>query len=1250
MNDDNNKNDSLYSEWNNNQNNIQNENTNNVVNQSNTMYTKWQPGNNQSFKPEEKPYIVLSDKELKNKKRLNVALRFVIYGIFIIVGALVFYMYQMDKYEFYPKEQEVLIANKSSHQVELTPKNARYFDYLNYKYEIENNNIADVNEYGEIKAKEVGETNLKIKYKNGFNYKTVKVKVENVEVEKIDLKNQSGDDVINIDSIGGSKVNTVVNDNEKINIDVEYTSSDDEIVSVDEYGNISANKPGVAVIYGETVDGIKGETKVEVKESVIEVEKIELEENNITVKLGSEAMIIGSVKPSNAQNKELSYEVDNDNISVSPNGNIKGLKIGKSVVKVKSNNNISAYCTVNVISNEIKLESLKLSLSNISIKTNEEQQLTMSYIPSNTTERDVVWESSDPNILSVTNGKIKGLAEGTVSISVKSKDGKISDSTVVTVKNDKIEVTGINIDNNKVIIKNGSEFLINASVIPSDATNKKLSYKCNNDNASVDTNGLVKAKKVGNSIITITSSNGISVNKEIEIQDVSVEATGITLNNNQLDLNISDNYLLSATIEPTNTTVRNITWTSSNSNVASVVNGKVIAKSSGVATITAKTSNGKMATCKVNVFIPVTSLSISGLDEIKVKKETNFNVSIEPANASNKTIIWSSDNESVAVVNNGKVTGVGVGYATITAKSNNGIAINKVIKVSIDEVLPVSIQVNPNAIELFEGKTVALSAIINPNNSTNKTITWSSNNPNIAIVSQDGVVTGINSGTTKIVAKTINGKISECEVRVLKNIIEVDSIVLSTDKTEINVLDSIKLSAIINPDNATNKSIVWNTSNPDIVSVNNGEIVGLKAGTAIVSVSSNNGKFANCVVLVKDKTIPVESVNLSKNKVSLLAGGTYNLINYVSVSPSNATNQNIVWSSSNNKIATVENGKITAKKAGTATIYASSADGSKKSSASVTVQDGELEMYFINLMNGSKSVPKSDTIFIKVGNKSMIIDGGFYEHADKVINYLKNTLKVSKIDYYIGSHNHNDHVGAAGPLIKEFGIKTVYIPSVLSSDNVSVNDEYYHEYAVLRKMLKEVVDYAPNANVKKAQMNAIKNCTIKTLDGSKDTPSVININGLRIITLGPTDPGRDDGNIHTENNRQSLILRMEFGNTSYLFPGDTGDGGGEQFQKEYYEIEKKFPGMLDVDVYKNGHHYSAKSSTTVNLITPKITIFTHGYVCDNFPPQKYLNLLDGVNSKYYYVGVKDKSCEHPSGGTVILTSDGTKIKVKQNSK
>ena len=152
-----------------------------------------------------------------------------------------------------------------------------------------------------------------------------------------------------------------------------------------------------------------------------------------------------------------------------------------------------------------------------------------------------------------------------------------------------------------------------------------------------------------------------------------VSETGVTLNKTKLTLEKNKTATLTATISPSNATNKTIIWTTSNSSVATVSNGKITAIGPGTATITAKTNNGKTASCKVTVTTPVSSVKLSktSLTLIKGTSET-IKATITPSNAANKTVTWSTSNSKVATVSNGKVTAISAGTATITAKSNNG--------------------------------------------------------------------------------------------------------------------------------------------------------------------------------------------------------------------------------------------------------------------------------------------------------------------------------------------------------------------------------------------------------------------------------------------------------------------------------------------------------------------------------------------------------------------------------------------------
>ena len=252
----------------------------------------------------------------------------------------------------------------------------------------------------------------------------------------------------------------------------------------------------------------------------------------------------------------------------------------------------------------------------------------------------------------------------------------------------------------------------------------------------------------------------------VAVSSVGLNSTSITLKNIR-------NYKLTATVSPSNASNKTITWTSSNGNVAKVdQNGNVTAVNEGTATITAKSNNGKIATCKVTVINPASvAVSSVGLNStsITLKNIRNYKLTatVSPSNASNKTITWTSSNSNVARVDvNGNVTAVNAGTATITAKSNNG----KTTTCKVTVINPASVAVSSVGLKssttIVKGKTEKLTATVSPSNASNKAVTWTSSNSNVARVDANGNVTAVNAGTATITAKSNNGKIATCKVTV----------------------------------------------------------------------------------------------------------------------------------------------------------------------------------------------------------------------------------------------------------------------------------------------------------------------------------------------------------------------------------------------------------------------------------------------------------------------------------------------------
>ena len=281
------------------------------------------------------------------------------------------------------------------------------------------------------------------------------------------------------------------------------------------------------------------------------------------------------------------------------------------------------------------------------------------------------------------------------------------------------------------------------------------------------------------------------------------------------------------------------------------------------------------------------------------------------------------------------------GWNDFSNKSYGG---NFIIKAFTDnETTTVDVEkvsLNKSATTLTEGESETLTATITPSNATgDKTVKWSSSNEAVAAVDSNGKVTAKKAGTAVITVTSSNGKSASCTVTVKQKEIAITGIGLNKSTTSLTEGESETLTATIAPSNATgDKTVKWSSSNGAVAAVDsNGKVTAKKAGTAVITVTSSNGKTAGCTVTVKQKEIAITGISLNKSTTSLTEGESETLT--ATITPSNATGDKTVkWSSSNEAVAAVDsNGKVTAKKAGTAVITATSSNG-KSASCTVTVK------------------------------------------------------------------------------------------------------------------------------------------------------------------------------------------------------------------------------------------------------------------------------------------------------------------------
>jgi len=275
------------------------------------------------------------------------------------------------------------------------------------------------------------------------------------------------------------------------------------------------------------------------------------------------------------------------------------------------------------------------------------------------------------------------------------------------------------------------------------------------------------------------------------------------------------------------------------------------------------------------------------------------------------------------------------------------------------------VTINKTTLTLLPGDTETLTATVKPDNATDKSVTWSSGNGSVATVDPEtGKVTAIAEGTANITVTTKEGgKTATCAVTVNAAKVSVTGVSINVNELSIETGEKQTLIATVTPDNATDKTVAWSSSNNNVATVNptTGEVTGISEGTAVITVTTNDGDLkATCTVTVSIAYVNVTGVTLSETILTLMKDETKTLI--ATVQPLNATDQSVLWSSSDTEVADVdpETGEVTAIGEGTATITVTTEEGEFTATCEVTVK-AFTEVSTNILINPSFEDPDDDT-------------------------------------------------------------------------------------------------------------------------------------------------------------------------------------------------------------------------------------------------------------------------------------------------
>lgn len=519
---------------------------------------------------------------------------------------------------------------------------------------------------------------------------------------------------------------------------------------------------------------------------------------------------------------------------------------------------------------------------------------------------------------------------------------------------------------------------------PDYAVDKEVEYSSSNpDIVSVDAHGLIKASEnvtqaetvtitataKGDNKITAVCTVNVSV-KEMEV----IEVQEIQITPAEPEVEVGKTIQLTADITPANATIKNCEWSSSDETIAEVDgNGLVTGVKEGSVVITAKAADGSEKTANVTLTVKKASIPVTGiaLDKTKLDLEVggtaDLKASITPDTAANKTVLWTSSDETLAKVENGKVTALKAGIVTITAASADNPEIKAecavTIKEAAGEIIKVTgITLDKTAMELKAGETGQLTAAVAPADATDKEVEWVSEEPAIATVDSTGKVTAVKAGKTKVHAisrsdKTIS---ADCVITVTTaSTGDSDNKNPDGDKkpdpgpgTNGGQQASISLSkanvtlytgkagnsAVVKPTvQGTTAAVSWTSSNKKIATVTGGTIKAVKKGTAVIT-ATVNGVSATVKVTVKNPSIKVKKGKKAVSKVTVKRKKSVKLT--VTVSPAKSGMSLAKLSAKNKKTAkvTFKKGRLTikGKKKGKLTLKIKSGKGVK--SFKVTVK------------------------------------------------------------------------------------------------------------------------------------------------------------------------------------------------------------------------------------------------------------------------------------------------------------------------
>ncbi|MDE5781511.1 MAG: Ig-like domain-containing protein, partial [Lachnospiraceae bacterium] len=749
---------------------------------------------------------------------------------------------------------------------------------------------------------------------------------------------------------------------------VAFTSSDTDVATVNAAGLVTGVKEGTATITAQSLadNSLTATCEITVKQEV-KVTEIKVSKETLELKKGQATVLTADVLPEDANNKEVTWSSsDTDVVTVdAESGLVTGVSAGTAIVTATAmdGSDVKGTCSVTVLNEEtVKATSAEIAAADGTLVAGDTVELKTTVAPDNADYFNLSYKSSNEKVATVSeDGVVTAVGVGTATITVNTDNDadEFTAGTCIITVGDKYslrsEFTGWDEKDEYSFRYTGQTSMQMKSTL--ELKKGYYSFQCaangwdtklgggknydiyvNKDTIATVTINYTTTPDADGAEIIFTGTNADDITTEIpekkEVYTVVGGADGDAWDwygsDKLMQLN-SDTGLYEYTWSGLTAGTKYIYQLAQDGETFGYkyqINdeGKDFTYTPSVQGSLHITYDKDTGEVSQEFWPSVTGVTLNQKTaEVLIGSTIELTATVTPKDAKNKNVSWSSDNEDVAVVEDGFVTAKAVGKANITVTTEDG-QNTDICEVTVKPIAVTEVSLNNTNLGIVKGKTFGLVATVTPSNATDKSVTWSSSDENVATV-KDGVVTAVAVGKATITVTTKDGgKTAVCTVNVSETEIPITGITINKAATELTVGGNETLTYTVTPEDANNSDTVeWSSSDENVATVKDGVVTAVSAGTAVIKVTVNGMFTQECTVTVKDAIISVLGIRLDKSEADLTEGETVTL--NATVLPENATDKTYTWSTSNENVATVKDGVVTAVAAGTAIITVTTTDG-----------------------------------------------------------------------------------------------------------------------------------------------------------------------------------------------------------------------------------------------------------------------------------------------------------------------------------